>query len=310
MIFYTQKYIIGLFHLTADVWKMGQSTLTLSRSTGRAIKYTTRYQPGRFDTEAELEFFDYEEYENPEDVPFTRLSDVDKEACQVLSTPGNYIVCDELEDSDDLKQAAKSAFEEQMSIEQNGYLPTTKVFNFPSSESDYEMLGTVEEQAKINDLKSFVPGMVARALLPVRGQGICGSCYAMGTTHSLTSAYNQANELGSNYIEFSIQHIMNCLPLQPVFLNISGEIKANPEGIYQDGNTGCWGGNPTMVIDFLLGSGVGASLPLREVEPYLGISSHCNLESDTVATSKLLILPTFTLICHFKVRVITELKLR
>jgi len=147
-----------------------------------------------------------------------------------------YLVCQDLEDTDDLKEAAKKAFEQQMGKQQNGYVPVPAEaearYNVPSSESDYEMLGTVEEQAKINDLKSFVPGMVGRELLPVRNQGICGSCYSFATAHSLSSAYNQANDLGSNYIEFSNQHIMNCMPLQPVFLNVSGELVANPEEIY------------------------------------------------------------------------------
>lgn len=194
------------------------------------------------------------------------------------------------EDSDDLNQAAKKAFEEQMGKQQNGYVPVPAEaearYNVPSSERDYEMLGTAEEQTQVNDLKSFVPGMVGRELLPVRNQGICGSCYSFATAHSLSSAYNQANELGSNYIEFSNQHIMNCMPLQPVFLNVSGDLVANPEEIYQDASTGCWGGEPDYVINFFLGYGLGEAMPLLETEPYIGFSSLCNLESDTVPTGK------------------------
>ena len=265
---------------------MGQSTLYLSRATGQAIKYTTRYKSGVDDTEAELDFIAYQEYDNFEDVPFARLSDEDKETCLVLSNPGNYKVCDELEDSDDLKQAAKSAFEEQMGIKQKGYLPLAGGgYVLPSSRIDYKMLGTAEEQAKINDLSSFVPGMVGRKLLPVLNQGACGSCYSFAVAHSLSSAYNQANSNPLEFVEFSNQHIMNCVPLQPVFLNVSGVNEANPEGIYKDLFTGCWSGNPTMVIDFLVGAGL-EEMPLIVAEPYIGFSSHCNLESDTVATGK------------------------
>ena len=263
---------------------MGQSSLTLSRATGQAIKYTTRYNDSGLPTDAVLDFVSYQEYEDPQDVPKARLSDEDKETCLVLNNPGHYAVCEE--DSDDLKQAAKKAFEDQMNIQRNGYLPLAGAsYNLPSTGSDYEMQGTAEEQAKINDLKSFVPGMVGRELLPVLNQGMCGSCYAFATAHSLSSAYNQANSNPSEFVEFSSQHIMNCMPLQPVFLNASGDLEANSEGVYQDGLTGCWGGRANAVIDFFVGKGLEA-LPLIEPEPYLGVSSHCNLEQATVPTGK------------------------
>ena len=263
---------------------MGQSSLTLSRATGQAIKYTTRYASNIGPTDAELDFVSYQEYEDPQDVPKARLSDEDKETCLVLNNPENYKVCEE--DSDDLKQAAKKAFEDQMNIQRNGYLPLAGgSYNLPSTGSDYEMQGTAEEQAKINDLSSFVPGMVGRELLPVRNQGVCGSCYALGLSHSLSSAYNQANSNPLDFVEFSSQHIMNCMPLQPVFLNVSGALEANSEGVYRDGSTGCWGGDADKVIDFFVGAGL-KGFPLFETEPYLGVSSHCNLEQATVPTGK------------------------
>ena len=49
-------------------------------------------------------------------------------------------------------------------VEPSDYLS----LGFPSTAKDYEMVGSEEEQATVNGLKSFQPGMVGREMLPVR----------------------------------------------------------------------------------------------------------------------------------------------
>ena len=151
-------------------------------------------------------------------------------------------------------------------VEPSDYLS----LGFPSTAKDYEMVGSEEEQAAVNGLKSFQPGMVGREMLPVRNQGQCGSCYSSAASHTISSSYAQENG-NSELLVFSNQHFMNCLPLKlraqtDIFEVEDEDSFVIAKDIYRDSGTGCWGGLPQTIIDMVVY--YGSKVPLLEVEPY------------------------------------------
>ncbi len=265
----------------ADVWKSehedgeGRDFLVLSRKTGKPIKYSTRFEGT---SQIELEDIEFTAYEEPEDVPKARLTDEEKEECVVMSREyaDNIKLCQEC--SDDLAQAARQAYAAQVDILSTGLAEGTEGLVpslYPSTEKEYEFLGSEEEQEKVNGLKSFLPGMVGREKVPVRNQGSCGSCYSMAAAHTISSSYAQAQENpDSDFLVFSNQHFMNCLPVDALSLLDSNNAAIGAAPV--DSNVGCWGSLPKNVIDMVVYEG--GKLPLIEEEPYIGFQSHCDLD--------------------------------
>jgi hypothetical protein len=214
-------------------------------------------------------------YDKPEDVPKARLTDEEKEECLVMQGEENIGPCEE--SSDDF-QAAKDAFAAQWQITSTGLVfgdPNEESsLLYPSTEKEYELIGSEEEQEKVNGLKSFQPGMVGRRMVPVRNQGHCGSCYSFAAANTITSSYAQENP-DSEFLQFSNQHFMNCLPVSivPLLDNNTGVEKAVQPF---DSGTGCWGGLASKVIDMVVY--LGGKLPLLEEEPYIGFHGRCNLD--------------------------------
>ena len=280
-------YHHSLSHI-ADVWNSetsggGRDTVYLSRSTGEAIKYVTRFEG----QEVVLEFQDFSAYDEPDQVPNARLSDEEKESCKLIPDDNYGIAqcppppsrkrcegCQDQDDIEDLIEALIDAFLEDMSNPETGLVEESSgsdvldPFSF-STEKEYEMKGSEEEQAVVNGLKSFQPGMVGRKMFRVRNQSNCGSCYSFSAAHTITSSYAQENP-ESDLLVFSPQHFMNCMPL------IKGRV-----GL---GGTGCWGASHKKVIDMVVY--YGGKVPVDVVEPYLGVQSHCNLEQEMVDTGK------------------------
>ena len=165
-------------------------------------------------------------------------------------------------------------------VEPSDYLS----LGFPSTAKDYEMVGSEEEQATVNGLKSFQPGMVGREMLPVRNQGQCGSCYSSAASHTISSSYAQENG-NSELLVFSNQHFMNCLPLKLTPLVAEDEYSIEiRKGMYLDSGTGCWGGSAGTIIDMVVY--YGSKVPLLEVEPYIGFQGHCDMTKEMVDTGK------------------------
>ena len=259
----------------------GRGELHLSRSTGEFIKYVTRFGG----QEIVLEFTDFSAYDEPDQVPNASLNDEEKDSCYLLSD--NYKQCPLSrkrcegegcqEDVNDLIKDLDDAYLEEVASVETGLIEneeSSKIdFTFPSTEKDYEMRGSEEEQAVVNGLKSFQPGMVGRKMLRVRNQSSCGSCYSFAVSHTITSSYAQENP-GSDFLVFSNQHLMNCLPLL-----FPGE-----GNVPRDGGTGCWGGAGESAIDMVVY--YGGKVPLLKVEPYLGFQGHCNFEQEMVDTGK------------------------
>jgi hypothetical protein len=267
----------------ADVWTyenregFGRDTLTLSRLTGETISFSTRFEenPGSGEfIQVDLEDIELTAYDKPEDVPKARLTDEEKEKCLVMDTSENFAACGE--DSDDLIQAAKDAFAAQWQTTSTGLLQQGDDLSFslyPDTGKDYELIGSEEEQEKVNGLKSFLPGMVGRGMVPVRNQGNCNSCYSFAASHTISSSYAQEHP-DSEFLLFSNQHFMNCLPL-----GVAPELDSNNEVqkyIPVDIGTGCWLGNGRAVINMVVYKG--GKLPLIEEQPYIGFQSQCNLD--------------------------------
>ena len=253
----------------------------LSRFTGEILKYTTRLSAGRDTQEITLEVLEYSD--KPNEIPNASLTNEEKESCTFLSSD-NIVPCNdpsrkrcdncqEEEDVESLASSLKGAYLEAVSSPEKGLTTTeTDLISLVSTETDYEMKGSEEEQAMVNGLKSFRPEMVGRKKLPIRNQSNCGSCYSFAAAHTITSSYSQENpdsEIGL----FSNQQLMNCFPV-----NAEGNITAT---------AGCWGMFPTYIIDMLVRHDEG-KLPLLDTEPYLGIQSHCDLEQEMVQTGKVL----------------------
>jgi hypothetical protein len=259
--------------LKADVWRFekteGRDTLAISRSTGKPISYSTRFEG---DSQIDLEVLEFTAYEEPEDVPKARLTDEEKEDCLFMSKDygsGNFGPC--RENNDDLIQAARDAYVAQMQTFETGFVDDLKgsYTSYPSTEKQYEFLGSKEEQEKVNGLKSFLPGMVGREMPPVRSQGQCGSCYSTAAAHTISSSYAQENP-DSEMLFFSHQHFMNCLPLTVL------AVTENDIPVRADGGNGCWGGSASKIIDMVVYGG--GKLPLIEEVPYIGFHGHCDLD--------------------------------
>ena len=286
---------------TADVWNSetpggGRDIVYLSRSTGEAIKYITRFK----DQEIVLKLRDFSAYDDPHEVPNAKLPDEEKESCEELPYK-DFVRCptsrqeeeeEEGEVEDDtweiidfsdnnsgaeeeweeiIIEDLKDAFVEEESSLETGSMEESS--DFPvSTRKEYEMKGSEEEQAVVNGLRSFQPGMVGRKMLRVRNQSNCGSCYSFSAAHAITSSYAQENP-DSDLLVFSEQHLMNCMPL--------AKDSFGPAG------TGCWAGLTERVIDMVVY--YGGKVPLLEMEPYLGVLSHCNLEQDMVDTGKVVV---------------------
>lgn len=145
------------------------------------MKYNSRYDNGAESVDFVLDIIEYEEYDNPGDVPNAFLTDEEKESCQVMILPSfNYGDCVLDCPEDNLLEAAQNAVQADLGKQGLGLvladdlpLPT-----FTSTSKEYQMLGDEEDMAEINELKSFVPGMKGRSMQPVRQQGRCGACSA------------------------------------------------------------------------------------------------------------------------------------
>lgn len=248
----------------------------MSRSTGKTISYSTRFG----DAQVELKFVDFTSYAEPEDVPKASLTDEEKKDCRLMSNEygtKNFKPCEE--NSDDLIQAARDAYTEQMQILATGFVDEDVLGYFksyPSTEKEYVFIGSEEEQETVNGLQSFVPGMVGRGMVRIVNQGACGSCYAAATAHTISSSYAQENP-DSNFL-FSRQHFMNCLPLNQ--FAVTEEVIP----VLADGGSGCWGGSSQKIIDMVVYGG--GKLPLIQQVPYIGFHSHCELDGDMVDTGK------------------------
>jgi len=280
------------FHLSADVWKKEKegcttcrSLLTLLRSSGEVMKYNSRYVRGAESVDFALDIIEYEEYDNPGDVPNAFLTDEEKESCQVMILPSyNYKECVLDCPEENLLEAAQNAVQADLGKQGLGLVlvEDNDIYNsfpsFPSTSKEYQMLGDEEDMAEINELKSFVPGMKGRSMQPVRQQGLCGSC-SFAAAHSISSAYNKANPNLEEDAEFANQHIMNCFPLGPLLL-ADEDGNLDVEDLYIDSGSGCWGGNVGPVIDMLVASG--PKLPLRVTEPYIGMQGHCDMSRELV----------------------------
>jgi hypothetical protein len=142
------------------------------------------------------------------------------------------------------------------------FSPLNQASNLSVRNTGYTMTDP-ENQAWINSLKSFVPGMVGRSMLPVRAQS-CGDCYAFGTSHSITSAYAQANSLDVSDA-FSPQRLMNCALVS--YDDTSKRVL--------DSGSGCFGGSSTDLIDMLVHK-LGGKMPFPEDEPYVGFQGFCD----------------------------------
>lgn len=188
----------------------------------------------------------------------------------------NFKPCEGHSDSDDLIQAARDAFVAQLQTFETGFLDGVKgaydYESYPSTEKEYEFLGSKEEQEKVNGLKSFLPGMVGREMPPVRSQGRCGSCYSIAAAHTISSSYAQENP-DSEMLFFSHQHFMNCLPLT-VYRAVT--VTENDIPVRVDSGNGCWGGTASDIIDMVVYGG--GKLPLIEEVPYIGFHGHCDLD--------------------------------
>lgn len=256
----------------------------MARSTGEVIKFVTRFEG----QEIVLEVTDFSAYDEPDQVPNASLTDEEKESCNLLSNqieecppPSSRKRCEGegcQEDLSDLIEDLKDAYSEEVASVETGLIEVKESseidFSFPSTGKDYEMKGSEEEQAVVNGLKSFQPGMVGRKMLKVRNQSSCASCYSFGASHTITSSYAQENP-GPDLLVFSNQHLMNCMPL--LFIPGLGNV-----------GTGCWLGIPESVIDMVVY--YGGKVPLLKDEPYLGFQSHCDLEQEMIDTGKVFVL--------------------
>ena len=292
--------------LIADVWnhpetkKSGRGALYLSRSTGEFIKYVTRFN----DEEIVLEFADFSAYDEPDQVSNARLTDEEKESCYLMFDASNFAQCTPpsslkrcegcQEDVNDLIEDLTDAYLEEVASVETGLIEESIDLDRFSTKKDYEMRGSEEEQAVVNGLKSFQPGMVGRKMLRVRNQSNCGSCYSFSLSHTITSSYAQENP-DSDLLVFSNQHLMNCIPLIPGEGNVP-----------QDSMTGCWGGGRESVIDMVVY--YGGKVPLLNAEPYLGFQSHCDLEQEMVDTGKVIAFIIF-IHCSHTMHLLTRLPL-
>jgi len=220
-------------------------------------------------------------------VPNARLTDEEKEDCLVMDKEnGNYGPCEYC--SEDLIEAAREYYSEQLQEYSTGYEVVESSdylsLGFPSTAKDYEMVGSEEEQAIVNGLKSFQPEMVGRERLPIRNQGGCGSCYSSAASHTISSSYAQENG-NSELLVFSNQHFMNCLPLKlTAFVAEDEDSVVIAKDMYEDSGIGCWGGSARTVIDMVVY--YGSKVPLLEVEPYIGFQGHCDMTKEMVDTGK------------------------
>ncbi|GAX79639.1 hypothetical protein CEUSTIGMA_g7080.t1 [Chlamydomonas eustigma] len=124
----------------------------------------------------------------------------------------------------------------------------------------YQMMGSTSDQPT-----SFYLGSYNYTDVPdVMNQLMCGSCYAFSTAASLSSVYSQKS---GQHFTFSPQYIMDCIPFV-------GRIK--------DEGTGCWGGSPGVVMDFIID--VGSVIPVQLDYPYAGVQGRCDKSISGVAT--------------------------
>lgn len=220
------------------------------------------------------------DYDKPEDVPKARLTDEEKKECSVMKPLNpNFKPCEECT-GDDLIQGAMDAFAAQLKTTSTGLINDYErgnagfgPFIYPSTEKEYELIGSEEEQEKVNGLKSFLPGMVGRGMVPVRNQKNCGSCYSFSVAHTISSSYAQEHP-DSEFLVFSNQHFMNCLPV-----GVGWDSNIN-KTVNWDEFTGCWGGLEYQVIDMVVYAG--GKLPLLEAQPYIGFHSHCEWDTDNM----------------------------
>ena len=152
---------------------------------------------------------------------------------------------------------------------------------YPSTEIPYEIIG---DQKMVRNLKIFVPPMNGRPYLPVLSQSLTGACYAFSATHAIGSQYAQVNP--GELLMFSVQEAMNCQPIEAIS-NCTDTVTENTDDSQCvtrpiNSGTGTWGGEPYLIIDWLVAND--SEMSLVQTLPFTGIQGTCNTTAKSIQT--------------------------
>jgi hypothetical protein len=225
--------------------------------------------------EVRMEFSNFQIFTGPDKVPSVYLSEEEKASCLLMdpSHPSHSTQCQGAQ-SEDLTERTKELFNATIGEKSLGFVPTTSS-GYPDASIPYVILGSDAEIDGVMNLKSFVPGMVGCPQLRVRSQGYCGSCYSIGTSHSITSSYLHQHPDEDPGLLFSNQQAMNCLPLKKLDMF---------DQQYKDEGTGYWGAEVRHVYDWLVHTG--SRMPKLETVPYIGFQGGCDYSVDSIDTGE------------------------
>jgi hypothetical protein len=230
--------------------------------------------------EVRMEFNDFKIFTGPEEVPSAYLSEEEKSSCLPMQPGYNTAQCQGCM-LQDLAVTTEQLFSEALNEKSLGYFQTTS--KYPDTSQPYLMLGSGAEIDEVMNLKSFVPGMVGRPQLRVQDQGYCGSCYSIGTTHSITSSYLHQHPDEDPTFMFSYQQAMNCLPLYSEVEYTDGTSLIY-DGLYRDNGLGCWGGDSESIYNWLVATG--SRMPTLETVPYIGFQGGCDSSVPSIDTGE------------------------
>jgi hypothetical protein len=233
--------------------------------------------------EVRMEFADFQHFSGPDEVPAAYLSEGEKASCLPMRPGYNTQPCEACQPQD-LTERTMELFSATLNENSLGFVSTTSLY--PDTSRPYLMLGSDKEIDEMMNLKSFVPGMVGRPQLRVRDQGHCGSCYSIGTSHSITSSYLHQHPDEDNGLWFSNQQVMNCLPLSNSISYTDGTTEIYENGLYRDNGMGCWGSGGANVFNWLVATG--SRMPTLEKVPYIGFQGGCDYSVDSIDTGQFL----------------------